>query len=304
MTPTLVLADDSVAVQRLVESAFGEAGMRVICVGGGREAVDCITRERPAVVLADANLADRNGYELAAHVSRIPELAHIPVVLLVGAFDQVDERRVQAAGCAAVLSKPFEPHMAVLLVEDLLAARGGGLQRPVGAPSGPTPAGRVIPAPSSSSLDEYFDRLDEALAGQPAPRPPAVAPAVAPAAAATAAAPVRGTPPPAVPARGTPPPAVPLHEVFTQFLDAEVAQAGDLDAETVRHAPPAGEPPPAAVPAAETPSAVSEELVEAVTARVLERLGDTYVRTLVSAAVRDAAERLVREAVDRISSEE
>ena len=288
MPPTLLLADDSVTLQRLVEGAFGEAGMTVVCVRNGREAVDVITRDRPAVVLADANLAERNGYELAAHVSRIPELAHIPVVLLTGAFDQVDERRVQAAGCAAVLSKPFEPHMAVSLVEDLLAARGAGLTAARGASPGLAPAGRAVPAPSSSSLDEYFDRLDEALAGQVL-APPAAAVVAEPA--------VVG----AAPAGGTPRPGVPLHEVFTQLLDDELGQGEEPHSETASPDAPAAPGPDPAAAACEP--VVSEALVDAVTARVIERLGDTYVRTLVSAAVRDAAERLVREAIDRINAE-
>jgi CheY-like chemotaxis protein len=294
MPLTLLLADDSVTLQRLVEGAFGEAGMTVVCVRNGREAVDVITRDRPAVVLADADLAERNGYELAAHVSRIPELAHIPVVLLTGAFDQVDERRVKTAGCAAVLSKPFEPHMAVSLVEDLLAARGAGLTAAGGESPGLAPAGRAVPAPSSSSLDEYFDRLDEALAGQ------ALAPRAAAAATAVAAEPaVVG----AAPAGGTPRQGVPLHEVFTQLLDDELGHGEEPPSETGPPDAPAAPGPDAAAAPTREP-AVSEALIDAVTARVIERLGDTYVRTLVSAAVRDAAERLVREAIDRISAEE
>jgi CheY-like chemotaxis protein len=325
MAATLLLADDSVAVQRLVERAFGEAGLEVVTVRNGRDAVDRITRDRPAVVLADANLADRNGYELASHVAHIPELAHIPVVLLTGAFDQVDERRVQAAGCAAVLAKPFEAHMARALVEDLLAARGATApaQPPVAAPPP-----RSVPARAASSLDEYFDRLDEALAGQHdaaldvtsvarAAVPAADAPASGADAAVSAAHNPPGsapTPPgsaPTVPAAegATRAPAVALHEVFTQLLDAELGaeSRGDrpvaptlLDSQAEEGTPAAGA---SAAAVAAAPVEVSEALIEAVTARVIERLGDTYVRTLVSAAVRDAAERLVRETIDRISTE-
>ena len=54
---------------------------------------------------------------------RTPALAHIPVILLTGAFDPVDHARARDAGCAGVLVKPFDPQMLIARVRQLLEAR-------------------------------------------------------------------------------------------------------------------------------------------------------------------------------------
>ena len=50
-----------------------------------------------------------------------PRLAHIPVVLLTGAFEPVDQARAAEAGCDGVLAKPFEPQLVIGRVKELLA---------------------------------------------------------------------------------------------------------------------------------------------------------------------------------------
>ena len=42
-----------------------------------------------------------------------PRLAHIPVVLLTGAFEPIDEARASAVGCDGVLAKPFDPQVVI-----------------------------------------------------------------------------------------------------------------------------------------------------------------------------------------------
>ena len=56
----------------------------------------------------------KNGYEVAQYIRQSPRLAHIPVVLLTGAFEPVDEARAAAAGCDGVLAKPFEPQLVIV----------------------------------------------------------------------------------------------------------------------------------------------------------------------------------------------
>src|SRR4029077_11986770 len=51
----------------------------------------------------------RNGHEVCQYVKSDPSLAHIPVILLVGAFDPLDEQEAQRVGADGVLKKPFVP---------------------------------------------------------------------------------------------------------------------------------------------------------------------------------------------------
>ena len=173
MPPKILLADDSVTVQKVIELTFHDEGMEVIAVGDGQEAIDCLERERPDIVLADVSMPERDGYAVAAFIKATPSLAHIPVVLMTGAFEQIDDARAREVGCRGVLNKPFEPQMVIALVRRLLGGSAAGLPTPSLSGEGaaapvaggfPFDAG-VTPAPART-LDDYFDRLDEALAAR------------------------------------------------------------------------------------------------------------------------------------------
>src|SRR5512134_254938 len=123
MPHKLLLADDSVTIQRVIELTFADEDIRVIAVGDGRQAIERIQAERPDIVLADIGMPERDGYEVAAFVKSHPDLGHVPVLLLTGAFEPIDEGRAKAAGCDGVLVKPFEPQMVINRVKDLLAGK-------------------------------------------------------------------------------------------------------------------------------------------------------------------------------------
>jgi CheY-like chemotaxis protein len=192
MPHKLLLADDSVTIQRVIELTFADEDVQVLAVGDGKQAIARVQSDRPDIVLADVGMPERNGYEVAAFIKGDPELAHIPVLLLTGAFEPIDEARAQAVGCDGVLVKPFEPQMVINRVKDLLAGR-----RPQGSwsssPAAQTPVRQAAPvaaqaqggdfdlraaAPqqqpaASGSLEDYFDRLDAAFASLDAGAPPA-----------------------------------------------------------------------------------------------------------------------------------
>ena len=190
----LLLADDSVTIQRVIELTFAEEDVQVLAVGDGKQAIDRIRADRPDIVLADVGMPERDGYDVAAFVKGDPALAHIPVLLLTGAFEPIDENRARAVGCDGVLVKPFEPQMVINRVKDLLAGRRSAGQEHApqdAASSSASPA--EPPKAGSDSLEDYFDRLDAAFAtlggdgAPPAASRPGSTQAPAPSAAAVAA---------------------------------------------------------------------------------------------------------------------
>ena len=184
MPHKLLLADDSVTIQRVIELTFAEEDITVIAVGDGRQAIERVQSDRPDIVLADVGMPERDGYEVAAFIKGSPELAHIPVLLLTGAFEPIDEGRAQAAGCDGVLVKPFEPQMVISRVKDLIAGRRPVQRMPAPAtpeqqPETPRAAAAAPPqqpgegeAPAAGSIEEYFDRLDAAFASLDGGSPP------------------------------------------------------------------------------------------------------------------------------------
>jgi CheY-like chemotaxis protein len=166
----LLLADDSVTIQRVIELTFADEDVQVIAVGNGADAIERVQRDRPDIVLADVGMPERNGYEVAAFVKGTPAFAHIPVVLLTGAFEPVDESRARSVGCDGVLVKPFEPQLVISRVKDLLAGKQpSGMWSSPPPAQGPVrqaaaPAGGNAPATAhSDTLEAYFDHLDAAF---------------------------------------------------------------------------------------------------------------------------------------------
>jgi CheY-like chemotaxis protein len=116
----LLLADDSVTIQRVIELTFADEDVKVTAVGDGQQAIDHIVSDRPDIVLADVGMPKQDGYEVAAFIKGDPALEHIPVLLLTGAFEPVDEERARAVRCDGVLAKPFEPQLLIGRVKELL----------------------------------------------------------------------------------------------------------------------------------------------------------------------------------------
>jgi CheY-like chemotaxis protein len=194
---TLLLADDSVTIQRVIELTFADEDVNVVAVSDGDQAIERLESSPPDIVLADIGMPGKNGYEVAQYIKQSPHLSHIPVVLLTGAFEPVDQARAAAAGCDGVLAKPFEPQLVIGRVKELLARPkapvhfatdlDANLAAPLVDRSSAAPAPPVSADPPDMS--NYFDRLDAAFAnltpGSPRTAvaedpPPDPAPAAAP----------------------------------------------------------------------------------------------------------------------------
>src|SRR4051794_26665315 len=160
MSHKLLLADDSVTIQRVIELTFADEDVQVIAVGDGQKAIASIQTDRPDIVLADVGMPERDGYEVAAFIKGSPELAHIPVLLLTGAFEPIDDARARAVGCDGVLVKPFEPQMVINRVKDLLAGR-----RPAASSTSTRAPERPLPPAAPADFDLHDSVPGAAPAG-------------------------------------------------------------------------------------------------------------------------------------------
>jgi len=109
MPHTLLLADDSLTIQRVIELTFADEDVQVVAASDGDQAIAIIDRSAPDIVLADVGMPGRNGYEVARYIKQTPRLAHIPVILLTGAFEPIDQAQPQwpcATGCWRNRSSP------------------------------------------------------------------------------------------------------------------------------------------------------------------------------------------------------
>ncbi len=155
---TILVADDNSNIQKMVALALKHEGIDVVSVGNGEAAVRKLPELSPDVVLADIFMPVRNGYEVCEFVKHDPRFSHIPVVLLVGAFDPLDELEAQRVGADGVLKKPFvPPEPLIAMVKSLLAKSDRELLVPVAAPVGApvdTPSRNKSATPSAATRAE------------------------------------------------------------------------------------------------------------------------------------------------------
>lgn len=150
MPKTVLLADDSLTIQRVVTLTFANEDVTITSVSDGDQAVESISRKRPDLVLADIAMPGRSGYQVAEFVRSRPELSTLPVLLLAGAFDHIDEAHVRTVGADGVLTKPFEPKALIGHVKQLLAM---GRPEPIAhvAPAASKPVAGIAAAAESSA---------------------------------------------------------------------------------------------------------------------------------------------------------
>ncbi len=169
MSRILLLADDSLAIQRVVGLTFEQSDFELVVTSNGDEALTELARCEPAVVLADVHMPGASGYDVARSVK--DGSPDTPVLLLVGTFEAFDEERARASGADGHLLKPFDSQELLQRVETLAPAPR---QTEEPARAGEPPS-EPIPAESAQPASE--DEAPEPEAPEPeAPEPEASAP--------------------------------------------------------------------------------------------------------------------------------
>jgi len=169
MPKTLLLADDSVTIQKVVGITFANEDVDLVTVDNGSDALERARDLKPDLVMADVSMPGLDGYALSAAIKADPDLSHIPVLLLTGTFENYDQARAAEAKVDAHIAKPFEAQALVEQVYRLLDQATGPGQGTVAAAD--TPSGAVPPAAS----DFGFDDLDFNSATPSAVEPPDLA---------------------------------------------------------------------------------------------------------------------------------
>lgn len=253
---TLLLADDSATIQRVIELTFANEDISVVAFSNGEHAIASLDRAHPDIVLADIGMPGRSGYEVARHIKRTPSLAHIPVLLLTGAFEPIDQARATEAGCDGVLTKPFEPQVVVSRVKELLA--------------------RPKPGSKAAEVEHYFDELDQAFATLGAGEPPAGTPIVRPPDETADA------------AETSPAPRPPLAEAFAALLAAE--GSGSVAGLRSAMSLPGASPPP--LPIDEVIERVTRRVLERMSDTVVKETVTEIVHATAERLIREEIDRI------------
>jgi CheY-like chemotaxis protein len=167
MTHKLLLADDSVTIQKVVELTFSEEDFTIITVGDGTTALERIKAERPDIILSDVIMPGLNGYDLCSRVKGDAGLRQIPFLFLKGTFESFDEAKALSLGADGYIVKPFESQELIARVKEMIRKAAEAAPPPVAPPVA------VAPEPSPFAEPSFAD-LTFGESAPAAPPPPAM----------------------------------------------------------------------------------------------------------------------------------
>ena len=178
MGARILVADDSVTIQKVVELTFSKEDFVLTQARSGEEAIRKAKETRPDLVLLDLVMPDMNGYDACAALRTDPALRSVPIILLAGTFESFDHQRATQSGANDFVTKPFESQVLIGKVKQLLFAKsmeatsvGTAAKLAAGAVtvtiSPAAAAARAVPRPP-----ELMPPTDQ----RPSPAPPPVPP--------------------------------------------------------------------------------------------------------------------------------
>lgn len=178
MPKNLLLADDSITIQKVVGITFAGEDFSIVAVDNGDDAVRKAKELHPDIVLADVVMPKKNGYEVCEAIKNDPALSAVPVLLLAGTFEAFDEVRARNARADGHIAKPFESQALINKVRELLDRGAGSAEQRGSASAGVAPTQSATPSPaiSSETLPSVPFSID--LSSEPSlPAPSTVPPA-------------------------------------------------------------------------------------------------------------------------------
>ncbi|OGJ88335.1 MAG: hypothetical protein A2268_05495 [Candidatus Raymondbacteria bacterium RifOxyA12_full_50_37] len=118
----ILTVDDEVKYTRLIKTALEMEGHEVVTATTGREALECIDREQPALVCADISMPGMDGLALLDKIGKMPSPK--PDVIMISALSDT-KTAVQAMklGAFEYVTKPFEMDELSLLVQKVAEKR-------------------------------------------------------------------------------------------------------------------------------------------------------------------------------------
>ncbi len=144
MAARILVADDSVTIQKVVELTFSKEDFVLIPARSGEEAIRKAKEVQPDLILLDLVMPDKSGYEVCTAVRAEPTLRAVPIIMLTGTFEAFDKDQGLRAGANDFVTKPFESQVLITKVKQLLFAKTVETGAP---PAAPPRVGAPIVAP-------------------------------------------------------------------------------------------------------------------------------------------------------------
>ncbi len=119
----ILIADDEPGMRILLEQTLEDLedkGVELLVACNGKEAVECIKRERPLVVLLDVMMPEMNGFEVCKVVKKELGIKSVYILMLTAKGQEIDKQMGKDVGVDDYMTKPFNPDDIVEKVVEVL----------------------------------------------------------------------------------------------------------------------------------------------------------------------------------------
>ncbi|PQV63201.1 two-component system response regulator [Abditibacterium utsteinense] len=124
MAKRILAVDDEKHILRLVQINLEKAGYEVVTASNGREALESVAAQKPALIVMDVMMPEMDGLEALQTLKNDAATADIPVVMLTAKAQDADVFQGWQSGADLYLTKPFNPIELLTFVKRILSAQG------------------------------------------------------------------------------------------------------------------------------------------------------------------------------------
>ncbi len=117
----LLLVEDDPDILKLLDTTLTFSGYRVVTAQNGREGLEAVQRERPALVIADIMMPQLDGFGLVHRLRINPVTRSLPVIFITATFlTPEDKEFAMDIGVTRFLQKPLDMELFLGTLAELL----------------------------------------------------------------------------------------------------------------------------------------------------------------------------------------
>lgn len=117
----ILIVDDSPTEIHVLSTMLEKHGHTVTTAGDGQEGIDRARADKPDLILMDVVMPGVNGFQATRQLSKDPETAAIPIIIVTTKDQETDRVWGLRQGAKDYLTKPVDEDMLVQKVGALLA---------------------------------------------------------------------------------------------------------------------------------------------------------------------------------------
>ena len=120
MSKRVLIVDDSPTEMHILSESLQKNGFAVLTAANGADGVAAAKREKPDLVLMDVVMPGLNGFQATRQITKDPETAHIPVVIVTTKDMETDRIWGLRQGAKDYLTKPVNENNLLTIIKNIL----------------------------------------------------------------------------------------------------------------------------------------------------------------------------------------